>query len=125
MRKLILPSLLLALSAGPSPGQTGAPVARADPAKLVAVLTSDATPGAKADACRRLAVVGTRDAVPALAALLGDDKLAHMARYALEPIPDPSVDAALREALGKLQGRPLVGVIGSIGVRRDASAVGL
>ena len=58
-----------------------------------------------------------------LAALLGDEKLAHMARYALEPIPDPAVDDALRDALGKLKGRPLVGVIGSIGVRRDAKAV--
>ena len=28
-----------------------------------------------------------------------------MARYALEPIPDPAVDDALREALGKLKGR--------------------
>ncbi len=62
-------------------------------------------------------------AVPTLAALLGDEKLSHMARYALEPIPDPSVDDALRDALGKLKGRPLVGVIGSLGVRRDAKAV--
>ena len=46
-----------------------------------------------------------------------------MARYALEPIPDPSVDDALRDALGKLKGRLLVGVIGSLGVRRDAKAV--
>ncbi|GAF75723.1 unnamed protein product, partial [marine sediment metagenome] len=37
--------------------------------------------------------------------------------------PDPAVDEALRDALGKLKGRPLVGVIGSIGVRRDAEAV--
>ncbi len=58
-----------------------------------------------------------------LAALLGDEKLAHMARYGLEPIPDPAVDDALRDALGKLKGRPLVGVIGSIGVRRDTKAV--
>jgi HEAT repeat protein len=46
-----------------------------------------------------------------------------MARYGLEPIPDPAVDEAFRDALGKLKGRPLVGVIGSIGVRRDAEAV--
>jgi HEAT repeat protein len=46
-----------------------------------------------------------------------------MARYALETIPDPSVDLALRDALGKLKGRPLLGVIGSLGVRRDATAV--
>ena len=47
-----------------------------------------------------------------------------MARYGLEPIPDPAVDTALREALDKVKGRLEVGVIGSIGVRRDPKAVG-
>jgi HEAT repeat protein len=42
----------------------------------------------------------------------------------LEPIPEPAVDDALRAALGTLKGRPLVGVIGSLGVRRDFKAVG-
>jgi len=91
--------------------------------KLVAVLKSDAPQKEKADACRQLSVIGTKDAIAPLAALLGDEKLSHMARYALEPIPDPAVDDALRDALGKLKGRPLVGVITSIGVRRDAKAV--
>src|SRR6185295_17031424 len=45
-------------------------------------------------------------------------------RYGLETIPDASVDDALREALAKLGGRPRIGVIGSLGVRRDARAVG-
>jgi HEAT repeat protein len=79
---------------------------------------------ARMDACRELAIKGTKESVPVLAALLGDEQLSHMVRYALEPIPDSSVDAVLREALGKLKGRPLVGVIASIGVRRDAQAVG-
>ena len=87
------------------------------------MLKSDAPQKEKADACRELARVATKEAVPTLAALLGDEKLSHMARNALEPIPDPSVDAALRDALGKLKGRPLMGVIGSLGVRRDATAV--
>ena len=92
--------------------------------KLIAVLKSDAELKEKSDACRELARVGTKQAVPALAAMLGDEKLAHMARYAMETIADPSVDAALREAMGKLKGRLLVGVIGSLGVRKDAHAVG-
>jgi HEAT repeat protein len=92
-------------------------------AKLLAVLKSDATQKEKADACRRLARIATKDAVPTLAALLTDEKYSHMARYAMEAIPDPCVDDALREALGKAKGRPLVGIIGSIGVRRDAKAV--
>jgi len=92
-------------------------------AAQIAVLKSDAPQKAKADACRLLARIGTAEAVPALAAMLGDEKLSHMARYALETIPAPSVDAALRDALGKLKGGPLVGVIGSLGVRRDVKAV--
>ncbi len=76
-----------------------------------------------ADACRQLAITGTRESVALLAALLSDEEHSHMARYALETIADPAVDAALREALDQLKGRPLVGVIGSLGVRRDARAV--
>lgn len=90
---------------------------------LIAVLKSDAPQKEKADACRELARIGTKDAVAPLAALLADEKLSHMARYGLETIPDAAVDKALREALTKLRGMPLVGVIGSIGVRRDAGAV--
>ncbi len=89
---------------------------------LLAVLASQAPVKAKADACRQLGLIGTAKAVPALAALLGDEQLSHMARYALEPIPDKAVDAALRSALVTLKGRALAGVIGSIGVRRDTAA---
>ena len=70
-----------------------------------------------------MARIGNKDAVAPLAALLPDEKLSHMARYGLETIPSSAVDKALRDAAGKLQGRLLVGVIGSIGVRRDAKAV--
>jgi HEAT repeat protein len=92
--------------------------------QLVAVLKSDAPQKEKADACRELAHKGDASAIPALAALLGDEKLAHNARYGLETIPDPAVDTALRASLDKLQGRFLVGAIGSVGVRRDIQAVG-
>jgi HEAT repeat protein len=114
--------LLVATAAAPALGQAEKPGAP-DEAKLIAVLTSKASVKDKADACRQLASVGTRNAVPALAMLLADERLAQMARYGLEPIPDPSVDDALRTALGQLKGRLLVGVIGSIGVRRDAKAI--
>ncbi len=74
-------------------------------------------------ACRRLAVIGTAKSVAPLAALLSNEKLAHYARYALKPIPDPSVDDALRAALPELKALLLVGVINTIGDRRDAAAV--
>jgi HEAT repeat protein len=90
---------------------------------LIRVLQSDAPPSQKAITCKQLAIYGGKDAVPALAALLPDKDLASWARIALEAIPDPAAGEALREAMGKLKGRLLVGVINSIGVRRDAAAV--
>ena len=90
---------------------------------LIAVLKSDAAKGEKAITCKKLAIYGTDKSVSALAPLLGDAELSSWARIALEAIPGPVADAALREAMGKLQGRLLVGVINSIAVRRDARAV--
>ena len=90
---------------------------------LIAVLQSDATKGEKAIACKRLSIYGTEQSVPALAPLLSDKDLASWARIALEAIPGPVADAALRDALGKIEDQLLVGVINSIGVRRDVHAV--
>jgi HEAT repeat protein len=118
----LLVALVLAL-AGQSFGQTVAPSTPEEVNKLIGVLKSDGPLKEKVDACRQLSVIGTKEAVAPLAALLGDEKLSHMARYALEPIPDPSVDEALRAALGTLKGSQLVGVIGSLGVRQDRRAV--
>lgn len=106
----------------PTFAQTVAP--KQDEPKLIATLqNAGASQKEKIDACRQLAIIGGKDSIAPLAALLGDEKLSHMARYALEPNPDPAVDEALRDALGKVKGGPLVGVITSIGVRRDAKAV--
>ena len=125
--KIVLAALLFAAAPSILFGQ-GAPMTNSLPRqeevrKLIATLQSaDATQHDKVVACHRLAVIGTKEAVPALAALLTDEKLAHMARHALEPMTDPAAGAALRDALGKVQGKLLVGVINSIGFRRDAKA---
>jgi len=110
--------------------RAAAPVQAADKApaedkqlKPLAVLRSDAPPQDKAMACKQLAIYGKKDAVPALVPLLADARLSSWARIALEVIPDPAADEALRQASGQLQGRLLVGVINSIGVRRDAQGV--
>ena len=121
--RLALVIALLAAGALESFGQTVPPATKAEVDKLIAVVQSDAPHKEKADACRQLGVIGTKDAIAPLAAMLGDEKLSHMARYALEPMPDPAVDDVLRDALARLKGRPLVGVIGSLGVRRDENAV--
>jgi len=93
--------------------------------EALAVLRSDAPEADKAIACKTLAVHGSADAVPDLAKLLGNERLASWARIPLEAIPDPACDKALRDATGSLTGRLLVGAINSIGVRRDAAAVDL
>ncbi len=104
---------------------SAADIMASPPAKLIAILQDpDGSVYAKAKACQRLAVAGDRTAVPALAALLSHPQLSHYARFGLEPIPDESAGEALRAALGKLQGTLLVGVINSIGLRKDAKAVG-
>ena len=77
----------------------------------------------RAEACQALAVVGGPKSVPILAGLLDDRQLAAYARTALEVIDDPSAGQALRDALPTLEGQLLIGVITSIGARRDRDAV--
>jgi HEAT repeat protein len=91
--------------------------------QAIRVLQSDASLHDKGVACKRLAVIGAPQAIPVLAALLPDEELGHYARFGLEAIPGPEVDRALRDALGKLQGKLLVGVINSIGQRKDPLAL--
>ncbi len=91
--------------------------------KFIAILKSDAPPQDKAIPCKQLAIYGNKEAVPALAPLLADKELSSWARIALEAIPGPEADEALRTAVPKLQGLLLVGTMNSIGVRRDAKAV--
>ena len=69
----------------------------AQEAALLEVLRSDATFAEKSAACRQLTRIATKESVPTLASLLTDEKLSHMARYALEPIKDASVDRRVAE----------------------------
>ena len=113
--------IIVAMSAGTvAQDRPAADVKQRD---LIAVLQSDAPKSEKAITCKQLAIYGTEQSVPALAPLLADKELASWARIALEAIPGPASDAALRDAVSKLEGRLLVGVINSIAVRRDVKAV--
>ncbi len=83
------------------------------------MLRSNAPKTEKVKAFKPLAVFGNKDAVPAIAPYLADEELSSWARIALEAIPDPACDEALRKAEAGLKGRLLIGVINSIGVRHD------
>jgi len=87
--------------------------------RLAALLETDATPAAKWFVCKQLWRVGSADVVPTMARLLANNETADMARYALERMPCWEAGAALHEALGKAQGAVKVGIINSLGERRE------
>jgi HEAT repeat protein len=91
--------------------------------RLIATLQSVASRDAKDYVCRKLAIVGTAAAVPALESLLGDADQSHMARFALERLPAPEAAQALRDAVAKASNELKVGMISSLGSRRDAAAI--
>lgn len=83
----------------------------------------EASGQAKDFACRQLAIHGGDEVVPVLAELLLDPQTADMGRYALERIPGERVDRALRGALGRAPAACKIGIIHTLGQRRDAEAV--
>ena len=96
--------------------------------RLAKILESDTTPAGKQFICRQLSIIGTEQSVPTLAAMLtqkatSEIEPSDMARYALERIPGDTVDNALRAALDKTSGKVKVGIINSLGQRRDGKAV--
>lgn len=91
--------------------------------RLAAALQSELSLDAQEYVCRKLAMVGTAAAVPRLAALLVKKEISHMARFALERIPATEASQALRDALPKVSGLVKIGIISSVGARRDAAAV--
>ena len=90
---------------------------------LLSVLTSDAKRAGKQFVCRELSIIGSGESVPVLGRMLTDEETSDMARYALERIPGTAVNDVLRRALRKAKGKPQVGIINSLGQRRDIRAV--
>lgn len=119
---LMISAVMSAATVGFADGPSASPEKEKE---LIAVLKSDAPGGDKAIACKQLAIYGSGEAVSELEKLLPDPKLASWARIALEAIPDPAAGEALKKAAGSLEGLLQVGSINSVGVRRDASAVGV
>jgi HEAT repeat protein len=97
----------------------------ADEQDLIATLQSTAGAPRKWAACQQLRLMGTAKAVPALAALLTDERASQAARHALEALPCPEAGVALREALGKTSGLLKAGVIDSLGWRAEPASIPL
>lgn len=90
--------------------------------RLIAALKGKLSRDAQDYVCRKLAIVGTAAAVPELATRLDKPNHSHMARFALERMPAPEAGQALRDALPKVKGQLQIGVLSSIGARRDTAA---
>jgi len=91
--------------------------------RLIAALQGNLSRDAHDYVCRKLAIVGTAASVPVLAPRLASKEHAHMARFALERIATPEAGRALRDSLPTISGNLKIGVISSLGARRDAEAV--
>jgi HEAT repeat protein len=92
--------------------------------KILAFLKAPgATPMAKMTAARYLRVIAADTAVPALQAMLADERLADMAIYVLGKMPGPAADKALVQALATTAGATKTAVIATLGERRSLAAV--
>ncbi len=123
MKRLFLSALALVLA-----GLAAAPLLRAadvdEEARLIQTLQTSRDPQVVGAACDRLQHVGTARSVPAVAAwLTGESQLAQSARQVLETMPGPEAGQALIDALPKAEGLAQVGIITSLGVRREAKAI--
>lgn len=90
--------------------------------KLLKFLESDAALDAKQFVCRQLQIIGTEQSAPILSRLVQDETTHDMARYALEKIPGKQVDQAFIDLLAVTNGKIKIGVIASLGRRRQAGA---
>jgi HEAT repeat protein len=91
--------------------------------KLAAELTQCKTTVAQEYLCSKLALIGGALAVGALAPLLSNAEASTAARNALERISAPTATKALLESLPQLKGHQRIGVINSLGARRDPSSL--
>ena len=89
---------------------------------LLGVLNSDAKRAGKQFACRQLSIIGTDASVATLGRMLTGEETSDMARYALERIPGAAAGGALLAALPKARGKAKVGIVNSLGQRREAKA---
>jgi len=92
--------------------------------RFLAVLRAGVSKAAQRYICRQLGMVASDRAVPAMAPLLDDPELAHMARFVLEQIPGSAPDQLLLEKMGAAPAREKIGIIGSLGKRRASQATG-
>jgi hypothetical protein len=91
--------------------------------KLVAFLKTPATPMARMTAARYLRVIASDSAIPALQALMADDRTSDPALYVLQKLAGPAADKALVQLLATTTAAAKASVIAALGERRSAGSV--
>ena len=116
--------VLHALRAAAERSRVDSPERRELAARLLETLASPAaTPYARKFSGDLLQLLGTEAEVPALEKLLDDDAVREIARSALTMIPGDAAAKALRGALERFSGDAKIGVVRSLGTRRDVDSV--
>lgn len=91
--------------------------------QLAKILTSESSLQEKDAACSKLRQIATPRSIPALALLLTDPNLSHSARLVLEAMPGTEAGDSLMAAMGKTTGLIRIGIIDSLGKRKESKAV--
>lgn len=92
-------------------------------AKLLGALQGQGSFAFRDFLCRRLSLIGSEQSVGPLMALLEKgEKEANIARFALERIPSPAVDAALLKRLPSAEPEIQIGIITTLGARQSDEA---
>ncbi|MCP4639571.1 MAG: DUF1080 domain-containing protein [bacterium] len=90
---------------------------------LIELLEGEATRDARLFACRQLWQLGPERALPVLSDMLIAEDSVDVACYAIALDPSPRAGKALRDALGKAEGRSIIAIVNLLGDRRDTRAV--
>lgn len=91
--------------------------------RLVTALKDGGSAVAQEYICSKLTLIGSEFSVPALAPFLNAPEFATAALNALEAIPGNQATRALRSSLSETEGLQKIGVINSLGAKRDADSV--
>ena len=93
-------------------------------ARLATLLSEPAlSASAKLFVCQQLRLVAGKAQVPVLAKMLDDTQSADMARLILQVLPGEAAGQALVAALDHAKGLALIGIVNSLGARREVGAI--
>ena len=91
---------------------------------LAGLNSTGATGGCKDFICRMLRLVCSEKSISSLEKLLYDERLSHMACFALERLSGPKVDSLFLKVLKNTKGNIRIGLINVTGSRRISRAAG-